>query len=133
MSHLTICHSDHCPVLLETLPRRVVHLNRPFRFQSFWLSNPSFPKIVNQSWRNSRNLSEKIVNFAKEASLWNRNHFGNIFVKKKRLMARLDRVQRAMTDKPSPSLIQLENHLLMELDMVNGQETELWALKARIN
>ena len=48
-------------------------------------------------------------------------------------MARLDGVQRAMVDKPSPSLIQLENHLLMELDMVNGQETELWALKARIN
>ena len=48
-------------------------------------------------------------------------------------MAHLDGVQRAMADKPSPSVIQLENHLLMELDMVNGQETELWALKARIN
>ena len=33
--HLTRCHSDHCPVLLETSPRRVVHLSRPFRFQSF--------------------------------------------------------------------------------------------------
>ena len=48
-------------------------------------------------------------------------------------MARLDGVQRAMTNNPSPSLIQLENQLLLELDMVNGQETEMWALKARIN
>ena len=47
VSHLTRCQSDHCPILLESLPRRMNYLNRPFRFQSFWLSNPSFPKVVN--------------------------------------------------------------------------------------
>ena len=43
VSHLTRCHLDHCPVLLETVPRQTTFLKRPFRFQSFWLSDPSFP------------------------------------------------------------------------------------------
>ena len=72
---------------------------------------------------------ENIDNFAKEAKLWNKNHFGNICAKKRRIMAQLDGVQKAMANNPSPSLIHLESQLLKELDMVNGQETELWALK----
>ena len=35
VSHLMRCHSDHCSVLLETLPRRSVHLNRPFQVSKF--------------------------------------------------------------------------------------------------
>ena len=84
ISHLTRCHSDHCPVLLETMPRRMIHLNRPFRFQSFWLFDPSFPTVVSHAWKNSGKLSENIENFVKEASSWNKHHFGNIFEKRKR-------------------------------------------------
>ncbi|KAK9986443.1 hypothetical protein SO802_031394, partial [Lithocarpus litseifolius] len=133
VSHLTRCHSDHCPVLLETSPRRAVHLSRPFRFQSFWLSDPSFPNVVNQAWRQPRKLPEAIEKFSKEAISWNKNHFGNIFGKKKRIMARLRGVQSALASNPSSSLIELENHLLRELDVVLDQEAELWALKSRIN
>ena len=34
VSHLTRCHSDHCPVLLETVPRPTNFLSRPFRFKA---------------------------------------------------------------------------------------------------
>ncbi|XP_030970044.1 uncharacterized protein LOC115990346 [Quercus lobata] len=51
VTHLTKCHSDHCPVLLETMPQRRIHLDRPFKFQRLWLSNLSFPKVVSQAWR----------------------------------------------------------------------------------
>ena len=47
LSHLTRCHSDHCPVLMETNPRRQLHLTGPFKFQSFWLSDPFFSNVVN--------------------------------------------------------------------------------------
>ncbi|XP_023883670.1 uncharacterized protein LOC111995958 [Quercus suber] len=43
VSHLTRCHSDHYSVLLEIVPKQTTFLKRPFRFQSFWLSDPSFP------------------------------------------------------------------------------------------
>ena len=76
---------------------------------------------------------EAIDTFAKQATLWNKNHFGNIFHKKKRIMARLDGVQRAMASNPSASLVSLENFLIRELDVVLEQEKDLWALKSRIN
>lgn len=133
VSHLTRCHSDHCPVLMETNPKGQMFLNRPFKFQSFWLSDPSFPCVVNQAWRQPRKLVEAIDIFAEQATLWNKDHFGNIFHKKNRIMARLDGVQRAMASDPSSSLVNLENYLIKELDMVLEQEKELWALKSRIN
>ena len=49
VSHLTRCHSNHCPVLMEINPKRPMQLNGPFKFQSFWLSDPSFPNVVNQA------------------------------------------------------------------------------------
>ena len=44
VSHLTRCHSDHCPVLLETVPRQTTFLKRPFRFQSFCYPTLLSPK-----------------------------------------------------------------------------------------
>ena len=32
VTHLTRCHFDHCSVLLESTPRRAVHLPCPFKF-----------------------------------------------------------------------------------------------------
>ena len=89
VSHLPRCHSDHCPVLMETVPSRGVRLNRPFRFQEFWLSDLSFPNIVSSAWSRDRNLAESIKVFSKEATIWNRDHFGNIHQKKWRIMASL--------------------------------------------
>lgn len=54
ITHLTRCHSDHCPVLMEAFPPQTIRLNRPFRFQSFWLSNLSFPKVVTEARRHNK-------------------------------------------------------------------------------
>ena len=64
---------------------------------------------------------------------WNKLHFGNIFTKKRKIMARLNGIQRVVAVRPSSSLLDLENNLLKDLDVVLGQEQELWALKSRIN
>ncbi|XP_050262566.1 uncharacterized protein LOC126707024 [Quercus robur] len=111
VTHLTRCHSDHCPVLMEAVPKRVTHLNRPFKFQSFWLSNPSFPGVVMRAWSHTRNLSASIEKFTNEATQWNKNQFGNIFEKKRRLMARLNGIQRTIASNPTSHLIDLENQL----------------------
>lgn len=63
VTHLPRCHSDHCPVLMETLPFRTVHLNRPFRFQEFWLSEMFFLNVVSSAWSCNRNLAESIEVF----------------------------------------------------------------------
>ena len=40
--HLTRCHSNHYPVLLEMQPGGGGRRNRPFKFQTCWLSDLSF-------------------------------------------------------------------------------------------
>lgn len=116
--HLTRCHSDHCPVLLEMQPRATNRRVRLFKFQSCWLSNASFPKVVSQAWRHCPRLVDAIDTFTKEAKVWNKTQFGNIFSRKKNIMARLNGIQRSIVIRPSSFLCNLENELLKELDSV---------------
>lgn len=48
-------------------------------------------------------------------------------------MARLNGIQRATTIKPSTFLLNLENELHHELDVIIGQEEDLWVLKSQVN
>ena len=43
-------------------------------------------------------------------------------------MARLDGAQKALAERPSNSLVELEKDLQRELNEVLNQEQELWAL-----
>ena len=96
VTHLTRCHSDHCPVLLETMPQNRVQLDRPFKFQRYWLSDLSFPQVMSQAWRQPAHLHEAIKKFATDAIVWNRQQFGNVFSKKNRIKARLNGIQRTI-------------------------------------
>lgn len=125
VSHLTRVHSDHCPILLDFEPGASIRLNRPFKFQSFWLNDLSFPNIVRDAWGQSNRLDPVVEKFTKDATAWNRDHFGNIFAKKRRVMARLDGVQKALAERPSDSLVDVEKVLQRELNEVLNQEQEL--------
>ena len=133
VSHLTRCRLDHCPVLLELQPTGWSYRYRPFKFQRFWLSDVTFPKVVENAWVRSSGLNEAIDTFQREATAWNKSHFGNIFARKRKIMARLNGIQRVVAVRPSSSLLDLENNLLKELDVELGQEQDLWTLKLRIN
>ena len=67
VTHLTRCHSDHCPVLLEMQPGIRGEKKRPFRFQSYWLLDATFPEIVSQAWGGADYLVDAIDNFTKKA------------------------------------------------------------------
>lgn len=133
VSHLTRCHSDHCPVLLELKPRSSINLSRPFKFQSCWLADPGFPRVVERAWSQENHLKEAISRSEKEAIGWNKDHFGNIFVKKRNIMARLNGIQHSLARCPSTSLIELKKMLQKDLDLILNQERDLWAMKSRIN
>ena len=71
--------------------------------------------------------------FSRKASDWNKHHFGNIFGRKKRVLARLNGAQKALAETPSHSLVELEKSLHKELNDILCQEEELWVQKSRIN
>lgn len=61
------------------LPTGHIGRKRLFKFQTYWLIDPTFPKVVSQAWRMPDDLEEAIDNFTKENSALNKLHFGNIF------------------------------------------------------
>ena len=133
VTHLTRCVSDHCLILLDTNPSNRVFLPRPFKFQNFWLSDLSFPGFVREAWGRARTPRESVESFSRKATNWNKNHFGNIFGKKKRVTARLNGIQKAIANHLSHSLLELEKVLHKELNTLLDQEEELWVQKSRIN
>lgn len=88
VKHLPRCHLDHCPVLMEASHIRPINLIKPFRFQEFWLLDIFFPNVVSQAWSRGRGLVNCMDNFSKDASVWNKNHFGNIHYKKRELLTK---------------------------------------------
>ena len=69
--------------------------------------------------------------FVHAAQVWNREVFGNIFQRKRRLMARINGIQEALENYSSRGLIRLEARLRSELEMVMAQEEILWLQKSR--
>ena len=59
--------------------------------------------------------------------------FGNLFAKKRRVLARLNGVQKALADNPCDFLMDLENQLVSKYSLILMQEEEFWALKSRLN
>ncbi|XP_023917015.1 uncharacterized protein LOC112028551 [Quercus suber] len=134
VTHLARVNSDHCPLLLNLNPSLYSTSDRPFRFQSFWLSHSDFPTVVRDAWAEREgNLSEAINNFKDKAQRWNREVFGNIFIRKKNVLARLLGTQRALASCPNRFLITLQEQLTEEYNLILQLEEELWAMKSRTN
>ena len=133
VTHLPRTFSDHHSVLIE-LSRLISHsLNKPFQFQSMWLVHQDFPRIVKEAWLENNSLPLAISNFTTKVMKWNREVFGNIFAKKRRMLAKLNGAQKALADRPNDFLVCLEKQLLDECALILLQEEEHWALKSRLN
>ena len=110
VKHLARINSNHCPLLLalDNPPIRIGE--RPFWFRPIWLGHESFPPIVRDAWEgNQQNIISAIITFTLIARNWNREEFGNIFWKKRNLVARLGGVEKALAQNPSQRLINMHS------------------------
>ena len=71
--------------------------------------------------------------FVDRVKKWNVEVFGNLFAKKRRVLARLKGTQKAIAKNPNDFLLNLENKLLSKYSLILMQEEEYWALKSRLN
>ena len=134
MQHLARLNSDHCPLLLNLDPPPPSAATRPFRFQPMWLNHSDFPRLVKEAWHGKElRLGDAISEFSSLAQTWNKEVFGNIFANKRRLLARLLGIQKALARHPSHHLLLLQDNLSIELNQILNLEEELWAIKARTN
>ena len=107
-----------------------------------WLTDPSFPSIVEQGWKASEGVlsaSSSLSRFPRRLDFltthlrsWNKSHFGNLFQRKNRLLARLRGLQVALTTKPSAFLYSLEHQLTLDYNTLLHQEYLFWRLKSRV-
>nr|XP_023870330.1 uncharacterized protein LOC111982945 [Quercus suber] len=83
-------------------------LDRPFRFQSIWLSHTEFPMVVRDAWAGQDdNLPMAISGFTLKVQKWNKEVFGNVYAKKRQIMARFLSTQKALANHPTPFLVDL--------------------------
>ncbi|XP_024042959.1 uncharacterized protein LOC112099735 [Citrus clementina] len=130
--HLPKVASDHRPVLVRFARDRAGHKrNRPFRFLAAWLTHDQFNNFVKRVWNPQTNYSIAASHFVQEVQAWNCDVFGNIFQRKRRLLAWINGIQATLEKYSSRSLMHLEARLRNELETVMSQEEILWLQKSR--
>ncbi|XP_028058205.1 uncharacterized protein LOC114262062 [Camellia sinensis] len=119
VQHLPRVNSDHYPLLISLLGVVPHPLRRPFQMVAVWLTHLTFETLVQQSWNFSKkDLSLTIERFVAAATTWNMEVFGNIFWNKKRVLARLHGIQKALSLASNPFLEDLESHLIVEYNQL---------------
>lgn len=97
------------------------------------MQDPPFAKLVVQFWEdNNFHFLDKTLNLSHVLLVWNRNTFGNIFAKKKKILVQLAGIQRSLDFSTNRFLIDLNCELQEELDQNLSQEETYWKQKSRV-
>lgn len=131
IAHLPRVKSDHSPVLIDCLGGSKHLAPRQFQFHAAWLTHSGLKQVIASNWNSSASLTDNNLLMASVLRKWNKDVFGNIHKKKRRLLARIDGVQRALAHNYSNGLIKLDIKLKNELDEVLAQEEAFRFQKSR--
>lgn len=86
MENLYRNHSDHNPILLRCGVLYPVARERPFRFEAAWITHENYHAVVQNAWqRGNCNVLKGLEVLRDDSIMFNRNTFGNIFRRKRRL------------------------------------------------
>ena len=130
--HLPKVASDHRPILIR-FDQNSQNNNFPklFHFMATWLTDSRFTDFTKTHWQNGVPYDRAVSEFIQQVQHWNKNIFGNIFQRKKILLARIGGVQIALERRPLRILYRLETKLKKELEEVLMQEELLWLQRLR--
>lgn len=107
VKHIGYAHSDHCLLQLEVNGVGEAKLG-------VWLMHPDFLKMMEKEWRWSGDLTCSLKCFTEKLAAWNKDTFGNVFKRKRRLRRRREGVERALDQGTSVGLLKLESGLKRE-------------------
>jgi len=95
------------------------------------LSHGGFKELLTASWDTALSTTEALLGLQRKLKKWNREVFGDIHVKKEKLVADIKAVQDLLDVMHSDELLAQEEILLKDLDLVLEQEETLWFQKSR--
>lgn len=86
---------DHFPIFLEVGP--VAWGPTPFRFKNMWLSHPPVPEAITSWWSEcwvedwaNFSFTQKLKFSKEKLGVWNLEVFGDVRVKKRKLLLEID-------------------------------------------
>lgn len=123
--------SDHHPLLLYTGLKGSDTRKSMFRFEAAWLTHPNFRSFMNITWKDNVDWESQKSNFTNACKIWNCDVFGDIFARKRRLLNRLNGIQKQTNKEANPFVRRLEAKLLLEYNETLIQEEILWFQKSR--
>ncbi|KAI9082919.1 hypothetical protein K1719_035062 [Acacia pycnantha] len=122
--------SDHHPLLIKLEADNQMHRKRSFRYEAMWQTHENFEEVMRQGWRGNEEAHVKLATLQHDLTKWNKEVFGHIAGRKRRLLNRLNGIQCSMERNNNPFLINLEAELedeLLNSGWINGlREEEDW-------
>lgn len=117
LSHLPRLTSDHCPILLNLEQNVRATGPKPFRFEPMWILDKHFLDIVDQAWPKYTLLISEKLDVTRDVLIdLNHSTFGNVYIRKRHILARLKGTQNYLHSNPSSRYHQnLEKDLTNEL------------------
>jgi hypothetical protein len=95
VENLCRLYSDHNPIILRFGRKQARAGGGPFKFEEAWTTHPSYQELVSNAWgRSDHNVLQGLQEVRQDSIDFNKNIFGNIFQRKRRLEARLNGIQR---------------------------------------
>lgn len=80
---------DHSPLFITLARQSGNSREKHFRFHASYFKHPQFMSTVEKVWDVSCTTPKALSKLRRELTQWNVSVFGNIFCKKKRLIARI--------------------------------------------
>ncbi|KAJ1424507.1 Endonuclease/exonuclease/phosphatase superfamily [Sesbania bispinosa] len=131
VSHLPSFCSDHKVLCIDTSPVHNLSVSYSFKFLASWLEDNSFKNVVLESWGDNRNWRDAVLIFQRDVMEWNKQSFGNIFQKKRRVLARLEGINRCLSMNYHGGLQRLYKTLWDQYQSILLQEEAYWYHRAR--
>lgn len=103
----------------------------PFRFVAAWLTHSDFPNLMRRTWNREEHWGTQMTRFQGAVQKWNKDVFGDIFVRKRALINRLEELDNLIAFNPSLGLEASKLATWNDYDQVLFQEELLWFQKAR--
>ncbi|KAI9123912.1 hypothetical protein K1719_005212 [Acacia pycnantha] len=92
LTHLPKVLSDHRPILIRLGLNPQAHsTDPPFKFLAAWLTHSDFQGIVHRIWSSGYDLPTCIDQFTEEMKIWNKDSFGHIGNRKRKLFREAQR------------------------------------------
>ncbi|KAL4366343.1 hypothetical protein GQ457_05G016040 [Hibiscus cannabinus] len=129
--HLSRFGSDHRPILLITDNASVAPRKPLFRYLAAWQADGGFESMLSSAWKSDNSIVHNLRVFQAKASKWNKDSFGHIGRRKRKLLGRIRGLEKVNETAANPHLIELEAKLRDELSDTLRQEQALWYQRAR--